>query len=370
MKFRLLIALFLLINLPGSEINADAEQSGLFEDDSVMELTLQIDLDSLCRPREDPDCQYEPSRLTWYENGETNSIPIEFIVRGGWRSLSINCQIPLLFLRFPEDETRGTPFEGQTSLPLTTHCGRSNLLNELNSPSRYLNYEQFLLKEYLAYWMYNQISDLSLRVRLVSVLYENPDKPGKGSRNYAFFTEHFKSLAARSGTELLPRHSFDHERLDLRQADFVALFQFMVGNTDWSIARQRNTILLQGADGVQRPVPYDLDMSGLVNAPYAGPPPSLPIKDVTERYYLGFCHPEVNWNELFDEFESHRPALEALIPEVPGLFKKEISASRRYLNQFFRVLDSPKKREKYIIGACQPWPPAREDHMAPANLIP
>jgi hypothetical protein len=370
MKSTPLIVLFFLLNLPGSQVRADTGQPRLFEESSTLELTLDIDLDELCRPREDPDCDYEPSQLSWQEHGETRSIPVEFIVRGGWRSLSANCQVPLLFLRFAAEETLGTPFEGQKSLPLTTHCGRSSLLDDQALSSGYVNYEQYLLKEYLAYRMYNVISDLSLRVRLVSILYENPEKPGKGRRNFAFFTEHFESLAARSETELLQRDRFDHERLELRQADRVALFEFMIGNTDWSIARQRNIILLQDAEKVQWPVPYDLDMSGLVNAPYAGPPPSLPIDEVTQRYYLGYCHPEADWNSLFIEFKSNRSALQNLIPEVPGLVKKEKTSSRRYLDKFFRILKSPKKRDKYITGACQPWPPSREDHMAPANLNP
>jgi len=370
MKYSFFIALFLYLSLAVCEVGADAGQPGLFDDESVLQLTLQIDLDHLCRPRENSGCGYEPSQLSWEADGEVHTLPIEFIVRGGWRSLSANCQVPLLFLRFQEEESRGTPFEGQTSLPLTTHCGRSGIIDELESSSPYLNYEQYLLKEYLAYRMYDEISDLSLRVRLVNILYEDPDKPGKGRRNFAFFTEHFESLAARSGTELLARDRFDYQRLDLHQADVVALFQFMIGNTDWSIARQRNIILLQGAGGVQLPVPYDFDMSGLVNAPYAGPPPSLPIDDVTKRYYLGYCHPEADWDSLFDEFQLHKSELQDLIPEVPGLYKKEETSSRRFLDKFFRILNSPKKREKQITGACQPWPPTEDDHMAPANLIP
>ena len=370
MKFTPLIILFFLLNLPDCEVRADTGQPGLFEESSILELTLAIDMDHICRPREDPDCEYQPSRLSWQVHGQTHSIPVEFIVRGGWRSLSANCQVPLLFLRFAADETQGTPFEGQKSLPLTTHCGRSSLLDDQTLSSGYVNYEQYLLKEYLAYRMYNEISDLSLRVRLVSVLYEDPEKPGKGRRNFAFFTEHFESLAARSNTELLQRGSFDHERLEQHQADRVALFQFMIGNTDWSIARQRNIILLQDAEKVQWPVPYDLDMSGLVNAPYAGPPPSLPIEEVTQRYYLGYCHPGVNWNLLFAEFKTNQSALLNLIPEVQGLAQKEKASAKRYLDQFFRILKSPKKRDKYITGACQSWPPSKEDHMAPANLIP
>jgi hypothetical protein len=368
MKFISLVALLFTLVPAGGDALADAGRAGLFDDTAVMELSLQIDLDNLCRPREDPDCGYEPSRMGWKEDGKEQTLPVEYIVRGGWRSLSANCQVPLLFIRFNEEDTRGTPFEGETSLPLTTHCGRTSIQDDLGVLLPNANYEQYLLKEYLAYRMFEEISGLSLRVRLVRVRYEEPGRPGKGPRNYAFFTEHFKSLAARSDTVLLPRDSFDHERLDLRQADRIALYQFMIGNTDWSIARQRNIILLQGKDGTQSPVPYDLDMSGLVDAPYAGPPPSLPIDEVTDRYYLGYCHPGTDWNALFDEFRSSKNAIHALIPNVPGLQGKQKSAVNRFIDRFFRILNSPERRDREIIGACQPWPPSKEDHMDPANL--
>lgn len=294
-------------------------------------------------------------------------MPIEIRIRGGWRALSSNCVVPLLFVRFPDQKTEGTPFEGQSSLPLTTHCGRSN---PFEGYSKYVNYEQYLLKEYLAYRLYNQLTDTSLRTRLVRITYANPDKLDKTFTNYAFFTEHFRSLAERSEAKLLPRQSFDHQILDTRSADIIALFQFMIGNTDWSIVRQRNTIIIQPENGLQVPVPYDLDMSGLVNAPYAGPPPALPIDEVTDRYYLGFCHPEIDWNGLFDEFLARKDALLSLPGEVPGLYKRERIAMQRYLANFFNILNSQKRREEMIINACHPWPPSPVDHMTPAENRP
>ena len=76
----------------------------------------------------------------------------------------------------------------------------------------------------------------------------------------------------------------------------------MVGNTDWSIEKQDNVFLLRFPDGKDVPVIYDLDMSGLVNAYYASPAPGLPIKKVKHRYYRGFCHPDTDWNALFEKF--------------------------------------------------------------------
>lgn len=359
----------LLINLFGiSGISADAPVARLFDSHSVLNLTLPVNFEALCRPRETSDCDYTPTKLVIEdEDGATQSIPIEIRIRGGWRSLSKNCNVPLLFIRFSEQHTAGTPFEGQSLLPLTTHCGKFHGLDNPIAARRYGTYEQVLLREYLGYRLYNLITDASLGIRLVRINYENPEKSGKVISNYAFFTEHFESLAARRKAELLPRFTFDHETIDIHSADILALYQFMIGNTDWSIVRQRNTILVRSPGGMQVPVPYDLDMSGLVNAYYAGPAPELPIDDVRERYYLGFCHPGIDWNSLFSEFRNMQPALLALAGEIPQLNKKEQKAAVRYLEKFFKILNSPGRAEKEIIKACHPWPPSPIDHTTPED---
>ena len=43
------------------------------------------------------------------------------------------------------------------------------------------------------------------------------------------------------------------------------------------------------APGQTVPIPYDFDFSGLVSAPYAGPPPELDIADIRQRLYRGYC---------------------------------------------------------------------------------
>ncbi len=370
MQIRIYILILFTACFVTDEVRSESPASPLFDSHSVLELSMKVNFKDLCRPRETTDCEYKATELVYKEGGEQRIIPVEIRVRGGWRALSSNCNVPLLFVRFPGQETEGTPFEGQSLLPLTTHCGRSAALRGYAGSGNYTSYEQFLLKEYLAYRLYNEMTTTSLRVRLAKISYENPDKPGRFSNNYAFFTEHFKSLAERSQADLLERGSFDYRILDTQSADVLALFQFMIGNTDWSIVRQRNTILVQPENGVQIPVPYDLDMSGLVDAPYAGPPPTLPIMDVRDRYYLGFCHPGIDWESLFREFLSRQEPLMSLASGIPGLFKRQLRSVEQYLERFFKILNSPERRQEKIIDACHPWPPSPVDHMTPAEKRP
>jgi hypothetical protein len=358
---------FLLCALGFSPLSVTAETL-LFESDEVMEISIPVDFKSLCRPHEDSDCEFIPTVLNYDEpGGEPRSIPIEIKVRGGWRSLTRNCSIPLLWVRFDQRQTANSPFEGQRLLPLTTHCGRGLSLESTQSGAGRSDWEQYLLREYLGHRLYNLLTEVSIRARLVKIEYPNPDHPGRTVRNYAFFTEHFDSVAERNDVDVLSRPGFDYEKLDTHSADVLALFQFMIGNTDWSIVRERNTVLMQTNSGKQVPVPYDLDMSGLVDAHYAGPAPGLPIDTVLERYYLGFCHPDIDWIELFQYFRSQRYEVLAMVDGIPGLDRKNTRQVKRFLEQFFKILDSQSEYEKYIVEGCQPWPPSPIDHTTPAE---
>ena len=342
------------------------QEPPLFISNELIELSLSVDFDALCRPNEVEDCQYFPALLVYeVADDERRSIPVEIRVRGGWRARKSHCEVPPLFVRFDEESTGGTPFSGQELLPLTTHCKnlRSRALGA--QPSR--NYEQYVLREYLGYRVYNMLTERSLRVRLVRITYNNPAEQDDHLIRYAFFTEHFDSMAARLGMHRLGGEAFDHEYVDLRSFDEVALFNFMIGNTDFSVVRGRNIVLLADASGHQYPVPYDLDMSGLVDAEYAGVSPRLDFRDPRQRYYLGFCHPQRDYAVLFSDFQRAEKGTLELLSDTPGLDRESRQVSRRYLQQFFDILDSPKKSSRDIMDACHSWPPSPEDHTTPPD---
>ena len=364
MSSRLYVYFLAVLLCPGIA-RADAL---LFADDTVMKLSIALDFNDLCRPRESEECEFTPTVLIYgSESGEKRSMPIEIKARGGWRSLKRNCSAPPLWVRFDQDHVAGTPFEGQSMLPLTTHCGKGASLESINLGIRRVDFEQYLLREFLAYRIYNVLTELSLRTRLVRVSYPDPDRPSRSSLHYAFFTEHFDAAAARTGNKRLDRGSFDSKRLDAQSAARFAVFQFMIGNLDWSIVRERNTMLLQTGQGEQIPVPYDLDMSGLVDAAYAGPPPGLPIDTVRERYFLGHCQPGVDWEAVFTDFNAKRDLILGLGDRLPGLNRGSRRSAKRYLELFFAILASDKVRREHITEACHPWPPSPIDHTTPLD---
>jgi len=351
------IFILCVFTVAAGNVTAETPHPLLFDSHEVLELTMPVDFDSLCRPSETPDCEYMPTVFEYRDaNGEQVTLPISIRRRDGWRSLETNCQVPTIFVRFSDENTVGTLFEGQTTLALTSHCGKGISVDNDRSRSLPDEFESYVGNEYLGYRLYNLVTDISLRVRFIKITYANPEDPRRDFTRNGFFAEHFETLADRLGAELLPAASFDPERLDLEAADQVALFNFMVGNTDWSIEKQDNVFLLRFPDGKDVPVIFDLDMSGLVNAHYASPAPGLPIKKVKHRYYLGFCHPDTDWDALFAKFSGMEEEIMKMLVTSPGLGRGDRRESAAYLDSFFETLDSFESRNTRLVERCRPMP--------------
>ena len=342
-------------------VTAETPDPLLFDSHEVLELTMPVDFESLCRSRENPDCDYTPTVFEYRDvNGKQQSLPISIRRRDGWRAMEANCQVPTIFVRFSAEDTVGTPFEGQTTLALTSHCGKGISTDDDRSGTLPDEFESYVGNEYFGYHMYNLVTDVSLRVRFIKITYTNPEGPRRDFTRNGFFAEHFEMLADRLGAQLLTEADFDPARLDYDAADQVALFNFMVGNTDWSIEKQDNVFLLRFPDGRDVPVIYDLDMSGLVNAYYASPAPGVPVKKVKHRYYRGFCQPDTDWDALFAKFSGLEKPIMKMLVTSPGLGRGDRRESGAYLDSFFETLDSFESRNTRIVNNCKPMPSAAD----------
>jgi hypothetical protein len=244
---------------------------------------------------------------------------------------------------FGDAGAEGTVFAGQTMLPLTTHCN--------DWPQ---SQEQYILKELLAYHLYNELTDRSLRVRLAHVSYEHTGRRPRVVERYAFFTEHFDALAKRNGMELVATERFDVLEGDPTELAVLDLYEFMIGNTDWSMVLAHNIAHFRAADDVLVAVPYDFDFSGVVNATYATPDPSLRIRRVTRRLYRGFCYPGLDWETVFRRFESARERVFAAIEQAPALDAGHRSEARAYVASFYELIGSEERRQDEIVEECRP----------------
>jgi len=142
-------------------------------------------------------------------------------------------------------------------------------------------------------------------------------------------------------------------------SDLTSLFQFMIGNTDFSpIAGAEgedcchNSTLLGNEGGPVYAIPYDFDMSGLVDAPYAEPNPRFRIKRVTQRLYRGRCAYIDNLGVSLQHFQDNRKAIYAIIDRQEQLQDSTRKKVRNYVDRFFDVIDDPKKVHREISSQC------------------
>ncbi len=316
-----------------------AAASGLFEGDSILQLDLKYDMRTFSGDKGD-ERGYHPAKLSYAdEAGNTVTLDVQLRVRGRLRRQMLKCLVPPYKIKFDKAQVEGTLFEGQKKLKLVTHCK--------NRPAFY---EQYTLMEYLIYKVYNMLSIQSFRVRLARITYYDTKKKVKTSSKYAFFLESYSHMVERNKGEsvsvetiLLPQANFDTSTL-------VSVFEYMIGNTDWSI-RSSHNVRLMLIEGEKKyiPVPFDFDQAGLIDAHYARPDLSLPIRSVRERLFRGFCNNVGQFDRTFTLFRMKKEKIISLYENFMPLSKKLRKRSIKYIKKFYDIIDSPKLVNRYFI---------------------
>lgn len=317
-------------------------QQPLFSSDSMLIIKVEGDLHACINDRGD-EREYHPITVTHYEGEDSVVLPMKAKVRGNFRRKKSTCQFPPLRFKMEDSVVLGTVFEGQSKIKLVTHCRGKNQA-----------FEQKLFQEYLAYRTYNLLTDQSFRVRLIEITYVNTGRKPYVQVHHGFLIEDDDDMAARLGGTKMETSNVHPMSADGVSANRLALFEYMIGNTDWSIPAAHNMELIMMEPGTAPiVVPYDFDWSGIVGAPYAEPNPLLGISSVKERVYRGFCRPESTWEPVWETFERNKDAVIQLYLDFPYLTKQEKNASIKYIEGFYNIIEDPRKRALNIEDQCR-----------------
>ena len=278
------------------------------------------------------------------ENGAAKDVPVKLGTRGHFRLMPRNCDFVPLRVEFPKDLTGGTPFEGQTALKLGTHCRPDDA------------YENYTLREYLTYRLFNMMTPLSFRARLARATYVDATSKKTIATRYAIFIEHENEVARRFGGRIveLPRIVFAD--LDAPTLTRMMLFEYMIGNTDFSIWALHNVRIVQNRARHLYPVPYDFDLSGLVHAPYATPDPRIGIRSVLDRLYRGPCRSTDEFDAVAETFRAKRADMLALLDSTRDLAPLQRGEAKNFLEGFFRSIDKPATIKKQFVDGCKAQP--------------
>ncbi len=308
-----------------------------FTDTSVVDATLSINYKHLLAQKDKTGARFPAMFSGKLDDGAAINDHIWVEVRGHFRRK--NCDMPPLKLIYKKDQSDA--FYKFKELKLVGVCVPDNVD------------EQYLLKEYLVYKIYNLLTDYSFRVRLLNLTYQDSSGKRKAVTRHAFLMEDIKQVAKRNDcSEWSGAKPVLTERTNRQLMTTVFIFEYMIGNTDWSVPADHNIKLVQtNADSTARPfpIPYDFDWSGLVNAKYAIPDEQLGIESVRERLYRGFPRTMDELNIALDGFKKQKDNIYAVINNCSLLhpvFKKEMTD---YLDEFYNTISNPKSVEHIFI---------------------
>jgi hypothetical protein len=85
--------------------------------------------------------------------------------------------------------------------------------------------------------------------------------------------------------------------------------------------------------------------------PYAKPPAEIGITSVRQRIFRGYAFTEAVYDDLVPFFNSHKRAIYQLYQDNNLLDKKYKEKTIDYLDDFYKILNNPKKFERHIVKA-------------------
>jgi hypothetical protein len=310
----------------------------LFNSDEVFQITLKGNVRNLINDRTDKPKGF-PFVLSFpdKDNNEIN-IPVQLKTRGHFRRLKENCSYPPVLIEFIKDGVqKQTIFSDQKKLKLVMPCMG----------------DEFVIREWLVYKLYNLVTPKSFKARLVKVKLEDDKNKKPGTSFYGILIEEEKQMAKRNKMVSVNK-KLQPKQIETNNFLSMTVFQYMIGNTDWSIQYLQNIKLL-AKDSVAVPisVPYDFDHAGIVNTPYAKPAEELLMSSIRQRRYRGYCIQDM---KVFDAVLAHYNQLKndfyKLYTGCTLLDQKYLKSTIQYLDDFYSIINNPKAWQKEFAYPC------------------
>jgi hypothetical protein len=340
----MLLVLFLLI--PGKasfqqpdQGHSNEDTADFFADQAPLKLSLKASIKSL--KRETNDSTYLEGTLRFAQGAqELDSIDLRVRARGNFRRTQ--CYFTPLKLEFRKADIRGTLFEGHDELKLVLPC----LIGSQSG--------DYVLKEYLAYKIFEVVSPYHYKTRLADIAFI--EEKGRRERTHeltGFLIEDHGTLARRLEGKRI-RRNMPPQMQDPYYSVVNNLFQYGIGNTDFSIRKQHNQRLYY-IDSKYFSIPYDFDMAGLVNAPYASVSNTQTLDcdpfDVRDRCYKGYLRDTAVVRRVRQDFLRAQPAILRELESLEPLFEERghYQEAAAYLESFFEILTDDRKFQREIL---------------------
>ncbi len=339
-----LLLLFFLITTLGLNAQTEIpekifEAPYLFGSDTLIELSITTNIKELIKDTGEKS-KYHHARLSYQLGDSVVSMLVKLKTRGHYRKNKNVCSFPPLRIKFNKASSSYTLFHNQGKLKIVGHCR--------NNSSRF---QQMVFQEYLIYKAYQILSPEGFRVRLARVTYKDSAQKVKKLEEYVFFIEDFEKMAKRNGKIPIYKDRIHQDNTIIYKVTRMAVFQFMVGNTDWGVPTLHNIKMIAKTPTSRPvPVPYDFDWASLVNAPYAIPNEKLNIESIHERLYRGYKRTSEELEFILQEFRMKKNRFYSLYQDSDLLNEKEKKRVIEYFDEFYQIINSPKLVKRYFIS--------------------
>lgn len=315
----------------------------LFEDEEPIEISLTFDLSTYFRSK--PQDVYLKAKITFHLS-ETDSLTrdIRLKTRGVFRNRY--CVFPPIELNFKKADFGYSDLDNISKIKLVPQCSSGK------------DKEDYILREYLAYKLFNVMTDTSFRVRLLKINYFDSEKKRKPVIQYGFFIEPADMLCKRLNCIRVKSAYLNQKHIVPFIMDRLALFNFMIGNYDWSVPGQHNIFVLKTLNpdpsNLAIAIPYDFDWTGLVNATYAIPAENVGTENVRERIFEGVCRSKDVFYRRLDLFSEKKEEFYSVINDFPYINQKVKRDITGYLNGFFIQLGGKRDLILYnLTNSCK-----------------
>jgi hypothetical protein len=286
----------------------------------ILDITITTDLQAIADKRSEAK---HPATISFVDaTGIPQQWEVKLAARGKFRRMRCT-EIPPLKINFDKDDLREAGLTKFDDLKLVNQC-----MEDAEAA------REILVKEYLAYELYHEITSESYRVQFLNITYTDVHT-GESIVRAGFVIEDTDQLSDRIGAQKVEQErGFRAEQFNAKQFQRMALFQYWIGNSDWSAIFGRNIKVLE-KNGQLIAIPYDFDFSGMVDAPYATPNSNYGLTSVQQRAYTGFETEVKGMEESIQQLVSMRAALRKMVKKQKLLSR----ASRRevwsYLASYF-----------------------------------
>jgi hypothetical protein len=348
--FKTLVVLFnlgLALSLDAQDFSQNVQKDSivLFEDffdrEDPLEISLEFDLKTFQRERSKEE--YIEAKLIYqYNENKDFSFPVRLKSRGIFRKSY--CYIPPFWINIYNSGINSDALAGIKKIKIVTHCMTLK------------NYQDYLLKEYLAYKIYNIISPYSFKVRLLKIKYIDTGRNKKEFTGWAIAIEPIELLADRLDARIIENKELAKVRMNPSIMDRLSIYYYMIGNTDYSVTGLHNVKLLMlnnpGPAGYI-PVPYDFDFTGIVNSPYSKPAKNVPVSKVTERYYQGICRSDQIYEMVIEDFKGYSDEIYELLQSFEFLSLDQKNEILQFIDEFYMEIARDNFISDILMEYCR-----------------